>query len=276
MYEDRLQKRRTLPFSKKDVEGLNSPLARRCELYNTVASTQDIALGLARSGAPHGTLVVSGVQTGGLGRRGRGWGSPVGGLWMSLVLRPELESEHAPRITQAAAVAVAKALNNLGVEARIKWPNDLLVEGRKICGILAAGAFSTFSTTANEPPRNPGAIILGIGLNANLNPSDLDVPEESAATIRSVLGHDVGLLDLLDSLLFHLHHELQRINDFESILADWRQYNCTLGHQVRVQSSSRVFEGRALDLTSDGALQVATEEKTLELFEGDVELLRRQ
>ncbi len=262
-----------MPLSKEDVEGLNSPLARRCELYDTVASTQDLALGLARSGVPHGTLVVSGVQTGGLGRRGRGWGSPAGGLWMSLVLRPELDPEHAPRITQAAAVTVAKALNNLGVEARIKWPNDLLVEGRKICGILAAGAFSTVTS---GPPRNSGAVILGIGLNANLDPSDLDVPEKSAATIRSTLGHDVDLLDLLASLLSHLHHELQRINDFESILADWRKYNCTLGHQVRVQSSGRVFEGRALDLTSDGALRVATEEKTFELFEGDVELLRRQ
>ena len=271
VWRDQSKGRRALPFSREAVERLNSPLARRCELYEAVASTQDLARELARSGAPHGTLVVAGVQTGGLGRRGRGWGSPPGGLWMSLVLRPELEAEHAPRITQAAAVGVAKALHGVGVEARIKWPNDLLVGGRKICGILAAG---TFSAKPSETSRAPGSVILGIGLNANLDPSDLGVSAETATTIRAVLGRDVDLLNLLNSLLSHLDHELRRVENFGSILADWRDLNCTLGRQVRVQSSGQVFEGRALDLTPEGALQVRTEKETFELLEGDVEHLR--
>lgn len=274
MREDRTPgKSQTLPFSREDVERLNSPLARRCVLYDAVASTQYLARGLAYSGAPHGTLVVSGVQTGGLGRRGRSWGSPPGGLWTSLVLRPELEAEHAPRTTQAAAVGIAKALHGIGVEARIKWPNDLLVEGRKICGILAAGVFAA---EKGKPSHDLGPVVLGIGINANLDPSDLDVPPENAATIRSVLGYDVNLLNILDSLLSHLDHELQRVKDFENILADWREYNCTLGRRVRVRSSGKVFEGRALDLTPEGGLRVETEEKTLELLEGEVELLRWQ
>lgn len=260
-----------MPFSREDVERLNSPLARRCVLYDAVTSTQHLARGFAYSGAPHGTLVVSGVQTGGVGRRGRGWGSPPGGLWMSLVLRPELEARHTPRITQAAAVGVAKTLHKIGVEARIKWPNDLLVEGRKICGILAA---SMFSNAAGNPHHDLDAAILGVGLNANLDPLDLDVPAEAATTVRTVLGYDVDLLNLLNSLLSHLHHELKRVKDFESILSDWREYDCTLGRRVRIRSSGKTFEGRALDLTPEGALQVEIEGKTLELSEGEVELLR--
>ena len=252
---------------------MNSPLARRFELHEEIDSTQYRARDLAFSGAPHGTLVISEVQTGGRGRLGRGWGSPTGGIWMSLVLRPDLKTEHTPRITQAAAVGVAKALNNIGVEARIKWPNDLLVEGRKICGILAAGALSAGT---GGPARNPDFVVLGIGLNANLDPSELGASEEEAATLRSILGHDVDLLRLLASLLSHLDYELRRVKDFGSVLADWRKLNCTLGQRVRVHSSGQVFEGLALDLTTEGALQIKTKEETIELFEGEVEHLRWQ
>ena len=244
------------------IEQPDSPLARRFEFYEQIGSTQERARELALSGSPHGTLVVSRVQTGGRGRRGRNWGSPPGGLWMSLVLRPDLKAEHAPRITQAAAVGVAKALRGIGVEARIKWPNDLLVKGRKICGILAAAS--------------PGFVTLGIGLNANLDPADLGFEADEVATIRSVLGRNVDQAELLKNLLSHLDHELRRIEDFESILADWRSLDCTLGERVRVFKPGRTLEGVALDLTSEGALRVETEEKTLELLEGDVELLRLQ
>lgn len=225
-----------------------------------MGSTQEHARELARSGAPHGTLVVSEIQTGGLGRRGRSWGSPPGGLWMSLVLRPDLKTEHTPRITQAAAVGVAKALHTIGVEARIKWPNDLLVARRKICGILAAGG--------------PGFVVLGTGLNANLDPKDLGVPAEKAATIRSVLGHNVELTQLIGSLLSHLNHEFQRLKDFEAILTDWRRLDCILGERVRVWSSDGVLEGVASDLSPEGTLLLETDDGPAELYEGDVEHLR--
>lgn len=250
------------PLTIESIERLNSPLACRVELHEAVGSTQERARELARSGAPHGTLVISEVQTGGLGRRGRSWGSPPGGIWMSLVLRPGLQPERAPRVTQAAAVGVAKALRSLGVAARIKWPNDLLVEGRKICGILAAGS--------------PDFVILGIGLNANLDPADLGASREKAATIRSVLGHDVEPVRAIEALLSHLDYELCRLENFEAILLDWRELDCTLGRRVRVRRSGKAFEGRALDLTPEGALRVETEEKTVELFEGEVEMLRWQ
>ena len=267
------------------VKRLHSPLATTVEVYEEVDSTQARARELARSGAPSGTLVVSGVQTGGRGRLGRRWGSPPGGLWMSLVLRPKVEASLASRVTQAAAVGVAKALWALGVEVLIKWPNDLLVEPgeRKITGILAESSVESVPVASKGAGASPGGperprvdfIVLGVGVNANLDPADLGVTDREVATLRSELGRDVDLLRLLGSLLSHLETELDRLEDFEAILDDWRALSHTLGRKVRVQRFGKTLEGRAIDLSSEGALLVETAAgETVELYEGEVEHLR--
>lgn len=267
-------------MSREAIEGLGSPLAARHELHEELGSTQQRARELARAGAPHGTLVISQIQTGGRGRLGRRWGSPAGGLWMSLVLRPEISTRVAARVTQAAAVGVAKALREMGVEAEIKWPNDLLIEGRKICGILAESSVESVPVAAKKvgagEDRRVDFVVLGVGLNANLDPEDLGVPENGAATLRSELGHDVDLLALLDSLLSHLDFELGRIDDFGAVLDDWRALDCTLGERVRVRRLGETLEGEALDLGPEGALLLKTRDGVIELFEGEIEQLRRQ
>ena len=267
-------------LSQEAVESLGSPLAAKVEPHEELGSTQERARELAREGAPHGTLVVSKVQTGGRGRLGRRWGSPAGGLWMSLVLRPGISTEVAARITQAAAVGVAKALRELGVEARIKWPNDLHVGGRKICGILAESSVESVPVAAKPVgaggERPVDFVVLGVGLNANLDPEDLVVPDREVATLRSELGRDVDLLELLKSVLSHLDFELGRIEDFGAILDDWRALNCTLGERVRVRRFGEVLEGVALDLGPEGALILETQDGVVELFEGEVEQLRRE
>jgi BirA family biotin operon repressor/biotin-[acetyl-CoA-carboxylase] ligase len=260
------------------IENLMSPLAAKVELHEELGSTQERARELARGGAPHGTLVVSMVQTGGRGRLGRRWGSPAGGLWMSLVLRPGISTEVAARITRAAAVGVAKALRDLGVEARIKWPNDLLVDGRKICGILAESSVESVPVAAKKVEPGEGRpvdfVVLGVGLNANLDPEDLGLPEVS--TLRSELGRDVDLRALLESLLSHLDAELGRIRDFPAILADWRALDCTLGERVRVRKLGEVLEGRAIDLGPEGELLLETDDGVVALYEGEIEQLRRE
>ena len=267
-------------LSKEAVERLESPLAARVELHESLGSTQERARELAREGAPHGTLVVSKAQTGGRGRLGRRWGSPAGGLWMSLVLRPGISTEVAARTTQAAAVGVAKTLMELGVEARIKWPNDLLVGGRKICGILAESSVESVPVAAKKVEPGEGRrvdfAVLGVGLNANLDPQDLGVPDREVATLRSELGRDVDLLELLGSLLFHLDHELGRIEDFGPVLDDWRALSSTLGERVRVRKFGEVLEGMALDLGPEGELLLETQSGIVELFEGEVEQLEQE
>src|SRR5215217_3622413 len=216
---------------------MHSPLARVVEVHGALGSTQERARELAHAGAPHGTLVVAKIQTGGRGRLGRTWASSKGGLWMSLVLRPWFDASLASRITQTAAVGVAKALWEIGVEARIKWPNDLLAGGRKICGILAES--SAGNATGPAKGRYLNYVILGVGMNANLDT------------------------------------ELDRIKNFGGVLEDWRNLNCTLGERVRVRRFGETIEGMAVDLTAEGALLLATGRDTLEIFEGEVEHLRQ-
>src|SRR5215217_669148 len=252
---------------------MHSPLARVVEVHGALGSTQERARELAHAGAPHGTLVVAKIQTGGRGRLGRTWASSKGGLWMSLVLRPWFDASLASRITQTAAVGVAKALWEIGVEARIKWPNDLLAGGKKICGILAESSAGNATEAVKE--RCLDYVILGVGMNANLDPAELGVPDREVTTIRSELGRDVNLLDLLRALLSNLDTEVGRIEDFGAVLEDWRNLNCTLGEKVRVRRFGETTEGRAVDLTTEGALLLSTRRGTVEFFEGEVEHLRQ-
>jgi BirA family transcriptional regulator, biotin operon repressor / biotin---[acetyl-CoA-carboxylase] ligase len=261
------------PLERGSIESLRSPLARVVEVHGALGSTQERARELAHAGAPHGTLIVAEIQIGGRGRLGRPWGSPKGGLWMSLVLRPEFAASLASRITQTAAVGVAKALWEIGVEARIKWPNDLLAGGKKICGILAESSAGNATGPARE--RYLDYVILGVGMNANLDPAELGVPDREVTTIRSELGRDVNLRDLLRALLSNLQTELDRIKNFGAVFEDWRNLNCTLGKRVRVLRLGESMEGRAVDLTADGALLLVTRRGTVALFEGEIEHLRQ-
>jgi BirA family transcriptional regulator, biotin operon repressor / biotin---[acetyl-CoA-carboxylase] ligase len=274
-------------LSQEAIEGLGSPLAVRVDFHEEIDSTQRRARELAQRGAPHGTLVVSKIQEGGRGRLGRRWGSPPGGIWISLVLRPEVPARFASRITQTAAVGIAKALWSFGIEARIKWPNDLLVvkpgepEGHKICGILAESSAENVPVGAKRAGPVPGdsrldSVVLGVGLNANLDPEDLNVPDRGVTTLRSELGHDVDLVELLGALLVALDAELMSIEDFDAVLYDWRALNCTLGRPVRVARFGEILEGRATDLTPEGALLLQTPQGTVELFEGEVEHFRQE
>jgi BirA family transcriptional regulator, biotin operon repressor / biotin---[acetyl-CoA-carboxylase] ligase len=254
------------------IESLQSPLARVIEVHEALGSTQERARELAHARTPHGTLIVAEIQTGGRGRLGRPWGSPKGGLWISLVLRPGFAASLASRITQSASVGVAKALWEVGVEARIKWPNDLLADGKKICGILAES--SAGNATGPSRERYLDYVILGVGMNANLDSAGLGVPDREVTTIRSELGRDVDLLELLRVMLSNLDAELGRIEDFGAVLEDWRNLNCTLGERVRVLRLGETIEGKAVDLTAEGALLLVTRRGIVELFEGEIEHLR--
>jgi BirA family transcriptional regulator, biotin operon repressor / biotin---[acetyl-CoA-carboxylase] ligase len=261
------------PLSRGAIESLQSPLARVVEVHGALGSTQERARELAYAGTPHGTLVVAEIQTGGRGRLGRHWGSPKGGLWMSLVLRPRFAASLASRITQTAAVGVAKALWEVGVEVRIKWPNDLLAGGKKICGILAESSPGNAGETVEE--KRLDYVILGVGMNANLDPAELRVPDREVTTIRSELDRDVDVLELLRVVLSNLDAELGRIEDFGAVLEDWRNLNCTLGEKVRVRRFGETVEGKAVDLSPEGTLLLSTRRGTVELFEGEVEHLRQ-
>lgn len=245
-------------------------LGRTLHTFETVDSTNVVAFRLAVEGAEHGELVLAEQQTQGRGRRGRTWVSPRRlNLYGSFILRPELPPQRAPELTLLAAVAVAESLRAGGVPADIKWPNDLLVRGRKVAGIL---------TELSADPDRVLFVVLGIGVN--LNASREDFPPELADIATSVLleterpvsraAFAAGLAKRLEDWL-----DVHAAQGFEPIRERWRALSATLGQEVLVTSERRELRGVAVDIDADGALRLRTAEGTEErVLAGDVEQVR--
>jgi BirA family biotin operon repressor/biotin-[acetyl-CoA-carboxylase] ligase len=236
--------------------GLDAPVD--VEYHDSIDSTNRRARELAAEGREH-VVVVADEQTGGRGRLDRTWASPSGGVWLSVLVRPEVPAAHAPVYTLAAAVATTRAVREAGVAASIKWPNDVLVGGQKLAGIL--------TEMEGEADRIEW-LVVGIGLNANVDPAD--VPAEDATSIRAERG-DVDRR-VLSQRLVESFHDLH--TDHESVLPGWREYADTLGRRVRVETGDRTVEGEAIDVEFPGALEVDTGDGVETVAAGDCEHLR--
>lgn len=234
-----------------EADGLRDPdWAGRLHRMDTVVSTQEEAKRLAESGAPEGTAVMAEEQTGGRGRMGRKWHSPKGkGIWMSVVLRPSIPLQSTPQLTLLAGVAVCTAIRKItGVEAGIKWPNDLLAGGRKVCGILIE---------SNVGPGGLQYAIAGIGISANL--SEEDYPAELKEIATSLLiegGVPVDRVKLAGEVLRELkiHYELYLEQGFEPIARLWEEQSVTLGRRIGRRTQQGWLEGTAIGLGEDGEL----------------------
>jgi BirA family transcriptional regulator, biotin operon repressor / biotin---[acetyl-CoA-carboxylase] ligase len=218
--------------------------------FETVASTSDLAKELGGKGSPEGTLVVAESQEAGRGRLGRQWDSPAGvGLYVSLLLRPPLPPGELPQITLASAVAAVRALQRAaGLAPGIKWPNDLLVDGKKVGGIL------TEMETESDQIRY---LVLGWGLNVN-NPG---FPPELAALATSLFlaaERTFSRVALLKAWLeeFEALYESFLSRGFPGILQEWKKHAVTLGREVAVRQGARTIQGQAVDVDADGALLV--------------------
>ena len=226
---------------------------------NEVDSTNDWAKRLADEGAEEGTVAVGLTQTAGRGRLDREWVSPKGGLWFSIILRPSRCSSEAAQLVFIASLAVAETLHEeCGLEAETKWPNDVLVEGKKICGILAQ---------TKSSGERVEYVILGVGLNVNFNVKDV-FPEtiwKNATSIETELNRHVSLQDLLRSLL----ERIEKLYDeylgegFAALLDKWKVYAKFLGHHVLVSDSEERLLGLALDVDCDGALLLKLENRAV-------------
>ncbi len=247
-------------------------IGREIISYEKVDSTNTVAYGLAEKGMKEGAVIFAEEQSAGKGRHGRVWLSPPkGGIYMSCILRPKITPNEIPRITLLAAVAVAKAVRKTtGLEAMIKWPNDILANDRKICGIL---------TEMKAEQDSVDFIILGIGINVNSKPRSAP---KGASSIRDELAsggrlEKVSRVALARAVIETIEEEYMRLKKygFEPIIDEWKQLSAMLGSRVKLVLSNRTVEGIAHDIDTDGALIIRVDAGVLEKFSsGDIVVAR--
>jgi BirA family biotin operon repressor/biotin-[acetyl-CoA-carboxylase] ligase len=257
-----------------DIESRLAPecYCRRVECHETIDSTNTRAKQLAEEGEPEGTLVVAEEQTAGKGRRGRNWSSPPGaGVFMSLILRPSLKPRQASSITLVAALAVAKGIETAcGEKAQIKWPNDIVIREKKVCGIL---------TETSSEPDFIHYVVVGIGINANTK----QFPQELSKTASSILletGHHVDrqalIAAVMDSFTGYYRQYLQT-GDLSLLCQEYDNILINRGRQVRIFHGlieetplEETEVGTAKGIDKEGALLVETVDGIRKVVSGEV------
>ena len=244
-------------------------IGRDIRVFQETTSTNDVIEKLARDGVKEGVVVFAESQTRGRGRLGRKWMSPASrGLWFSVLLRPDLRPQEATRLTVASATALRRAIElQTGLAPQIKWPNDILVDGRKVAGIL---------TELNAELDHIKYIVLGIGVDVNLNASDFPVELRKVATsLKAETGKPVSRSDLAVAVLQELDRDYARIDAarFPDLADEWEKYNTTIGREVVIRMGANQLRGRAESLGDGGELLLRTEHGHLErVIGGDVSL----
>lgn len=238
-------------------------VGRRVLYFPSVTSTMDVAREEVRRGAPEGTAIVADEQTAGKGRIERVWRSPRGSIAVSVVLRPPMA--YLTSLVMLAALAVVHSIENVtGLKAQIKWPNDVLIDGRKVCGIL-------IESDVRMGKVNYATIGIGVNVNVRLN----DYPElmKTAASLSGELGKEVSRLEIVRALLSEIDRLYLALLDGAPIYEQWQKRLVTLGRRVRVTSGETVLEGVAESVAPDGRLLVRLPDGSLtEVIAGDVTL----
>ena len=239
-----------------------------CEIlyFDSIDSTNTKAQELAEKGYPSGTLVVADKQIAGNGRRGRNWESPSGcGIFMTLMLKPDINPNNASMLTLVSALAVAKALADItGKDAKIKWPNDIVIDGRKVCGILTEMS-AQFDYINN--------IVIGIGINVN----NSSFPEEISATASSLRllsgGKKYRRAEIIEKIMEYFEKYYSIFLETEDLSALVNEYDAMLVNmkrQVKVLDPKEPFEGTAMGITKTGELIVDTWESRKLVSSGEV------
>jgi BirA family biotin operon repressor/biotin-[acetyl-CoA-carboxylase] ligase len=250
--------------------GLDAPYS--VEYHDRIASTNERARELAAEGETD-VAVVADEQTGSRGRLDREWVAPSGGVWLSVLTRPDVPTARAPLFTLAAAVATTDAAREAGVDAHIKWPNDVLVGdsggsesagrgGRKLAGIL---------TEMEGEADRIGWLVVGVGVNANIDPETLP---DGATSLSAECGSPVDRRRFAATLLERFAELTGSSGGLDRVLSAWRERSSTVGRRVRVDTANGSVEGTAVDVAGPGALVVETEEGRRRVHAGDCEHLR--
>ena len=251
-------------FALEITHGLNTKfIAKKIHYFDYLASTMDLAMQLGIQAAPNGTLVLAESQTKGRGRLGRSWFSPkYKGIYLSLILRPKISPSTAPILTLLSAVSICEAIKKVvGLDAQIKWPNDVFICNKKISGIL---------TEMNAEVDKVNFVVIGIGLNVNNDKKSLIA---QATSLREQAGQSISRILLLQELLCRIENNYFLLEDKggQGIIDKWRSFSLTLGRRVKVYCQDIHIEGQAVDIDRDGGLLIRKDSGlTQKVFSGDV------
>lgn len=234
--------------------GLNTTLIGKDILYFTdIESTNNFAKLIAQE-ADEGTIVIAETQKKGRGRLGRNWQSPKGTINISIILKPNISLDNAARITLITGLAVTNVIRSYGLDARIKWPNDILINNKKICGIL---------TEVNAEMEKIQFVIIGIGINANVDLNDFPAGiKEKATSLKDELNESINRVNFVQKLLYEFEQQYIKFKTqkFSNILREWITLSDTIGKEVAIMTPSKIVEGKVIGITNTGAISVKTKE----------------
>jgi BirA family transcriptional regulator, biotin operon repressor / biotin---[acetyl-CoA-carboxylase] ligase len=224
-------------------------IGRRIQYFPVLASTMDAARDFARNSALEGTVIIADTQTAGRGRLARSWHTPQGNIALSIVLYPRLSQ--LTEMIMLASLGVVHSIEAVtGIKVGIKWPNDVLINGKKVCGILIE------SDARTQPDERVAYVIIGIGINVNLKPADFSDIAATATSLSLAAGGKVSRLAVVRSLLVETDRLYAKLNNGESLFEEWQERLVTLGQMVKVTAIDAVYEGRAESVERDGSLLV--------------------
>jgi len=238
-------------------------VGQRVIYYPSLASTMEVAKQEAQQGAVEGTVIIADEQTAGRGRIKRVWLSPKGSIALSVILYPTVA--YLPSLIMLASLAVIHGIEAVtGLKSRVKWPNDVLINGKKVCGVLIE---------SNVRGDKVDYAIIGIGVNVNLRLYDFPEIQPTATSLSDELGRDVSRLDVIRCLLVEIERLYLALLAGGSIYEEWRDSLVTLGRRVQVRSGETIYEGVAESVARDGSLLLRHSNGSLsKIVAGDVTL----
>lgn len=251
---------RLLPYEvKKKLR--TSFIGKQMRYFENTPSTIWVGKQLASEGDAkklHGMVIIAEEQTGGIGRLGRSWVSPAGGVWITIVLKPGIPIDRVFMVTMAGSVAVARAIRKeYDLGALIKWPNDIYIGDKKVAGLLLE-----LFAEADEIHYS----LLSIGVDVNITPADLTGVKTPVTSISAEMGYDVDRATFLARLLreFESRYLLIEDGEYEAVIREWKSLSCTLERRVRINTMKATFEGEAIDIDESGALIIRKDNGKIE------------
>jgi BirA family biotin operon repressor/biotin-[acetyl-CoA-carboxylase] ligase len=228
-------------------------IGKKMRYYETTPSTNSVGRKLAGeqdAAKLHGMVIIAEEQTGGIGRLGRSWVSPAGGVWFTIVLKPDIPIDRVFMVTMAGSVAVARAIRKeYDLGALIKWPNDIYIGDKKVGGLLLE-----LFAEADQIHY----CLLGVGVDVNISRGELEGVKSSVTSISLEMGHDVDRAAFLARLLkeFESRYLLIESGEYDAVVREWKSFSCTLEHRVKINTMKATFEGEAIDIDEFGALLI--------------------